>query len=419
MHVMAKAVVIGGGIIGLSSAYYLQQSGWDVTIIDKGDFSNNCSYGNAGYVCPSHFVPLASPGIISQGVRWMLNPESPFYVKPRLDMGLVNWGLKFMRSATAENVERNAVPLRDIALLSKKLYEDWLTLPGFDFSYAQKGLLEYFQTAEKEAYAYHTVHDAHELGLEAKVLSAQQVQEMEPNVTLNIKGALYFGCDAHLQPNLVMQQMQQYLKLLGVKFVPNATVNGFEKQGTHVTKVKAGNVMLDADAVVIATGSWSREVAKMVGLSLPLVGGRGYSMNFANGELPINHPAVLMEGRVALTPFNETTTRLGGTMEITSLDAPPKMNRVLGIVKAAQRYFPEANLPVPELKDVWYGYRPCSADGMPFIGRTNTFENCIIATGHAMVGMSLGPATGKLVSEIANEQSPSVCIAPYDVHRFD
>jgi D-amino-acid dehydrogenase len=416
---MAKAVVIGGGIVGLSSAYYLQQSGWEVTIVDKDDFSNNCSYGNAGYVCPSHFVPLASPGIISQGLRWMLNPESPFYIKPRLDFGLVSWGLKFLKSATVENVERNATPLRDIALLSKQLYEEWLALPGFNFSYAQKGLLEYFQTEEKEMHAQHTVHEAHALGLEAKVLTAPEVQAMEPNVKLNIKGALYFGCDAHLHPNLVMQQMLTYLKSLGVQFVPNALVHGFEKKGTRITKVKAGDVLLEADTVVIATGSWSREVAKQVGVNLPLVGGRGYSVNFSNSELKLNHPAVLMEGRVALTPFNATTTRLGGTMEITSLNAPPKMNRVLGIVKAAQRYFPEAKLPVPELKDVWYGYRPCSADGMPFIGHTNTFNNCIIATGHAMVGMSLGPATGKLVSEIANEQLPSVCITPYAVHRFD
>jgi D-amino-acid dehydrogenase len=349
----------------------------------------------------------------------MLNPESPFYIKPRLDLGLMNWGLQFMRNATVQNVERNAVPLRDIALLSKKLYEEWTLLPGFHFSYAKKGLLEYFQTAEKEQHAHHTMHDALELGLEARVLTAQQVQEMEPHVQLNIKGALYFGCDAHLHPNLVMQQLQQDLQAKGVQFVPNAQVEGFEKQGSRITKVKAGHVVLEADTVVIATGSWSREIAKQVGVQLPLVGGRGYSMNFSNSELKLNHPAVLMEGRVALTPFNETTTRLGGTMEITSLDAPPKMNRVMGIIKAAQAFFPEAKLPVPELKDVWYGYRPCSADGMPFIGRTKYFDNCIIATGHAMVGMSLGPATGKLVSEIANEQSPSVCIAPYAVHRFD
>jgi D-amino-acid dehydrogenase len=416
---MAKAVVIGGGIMGLSSAYYLLRSGWEVTIIDRGDFGNNCSYGNAGYICPSHFVPLASPGIIKQGLRWMLNPQSPFYVHPRLDWGLISWGLKFMKNATPENLERNAIPLRDIALLSKKMYEEWLSLPGFEFAYERKGLLEYFQTPEKEAYAHHHAHEAVALGLDARVISAEEVQAMEPQTKLQVKGALYFECDAHLHPNKVMQQMQQYLRQNGVVFVPNCEVDGFEKKNQRITSVRAGQVSLDADVVVIATGSWSRQVARLVGLSLPLVGGRGYSMTFDQSVLRLNYPAVLMEGRVALTPFGTSQIRLGGTMEITSLDAPPRINRVKGIINAASAYFPDATIPVPEIGDVWYGYRPCSADGMPFIGRPKHLHNCILATGHAMVGMSLGAGTGKLVSELANEQPTAVSLAPYDVHRFD
>ncbi|MCU0395502.1 MAG: FAD-dependent oxidoreductase [Chitinophagaceae bacterium] len=415
---MATAIVIGGGIVGLSSAYYLRQSGWDVIVADKSDFNDNCSYGNAGYVCPSHFVPLASPGIIKQGLRWMLNPESPFYIKPRLDWGLIRWGLQFMRSATPEHLANSAVPLRDIALLSKQLYEEWTDLPGFDFSYDRKGLLEYFQTPEKEAAAHHHAEEAAHLGLEARVLSAEEVQAMEPHVRLNIRGALYFGCDAHLHPNRVMQQMRQHLQHLGVQLVPHAEVTSFEKQGRRITGVKAGAQKLGADLVVIATGSWSRSLAKEAGADLPLVGGRGYSMTFDSRHLKLVHPAVLMEGRVALTPFGDSLTRLGGTMEITNLDAPPRMNRVMGIIKAARAYYPEADIPVPELKDVWYGYRPCSADGMPFIGRVRGFDNCIIATGHAMVGMSLGAGTGKLVSELANGESTSVDLRPYDVHRF-
>jgi D-amino-acid dehydrogenase len=147
-----KVVIIGGGIIGLSSAYYLQESGHEVTVIDKTDMTGNCSYGNAGYVCPSHFVPLATPGIVKQGLKWMLNSKSPFYVQPRFSSSLIDWGMKFMRSATPEKVERAAVPLRDIAILSKKLYEEWTKLPQFSFAYQQKGLLEIFQTAAGAAH---------------------------------------------------------------------------------------------------------------------------------------------------------------------------------------------------------------------------------------------------------------------------
>jgi len=139
---MSKAIVIGGGIIGLSSAWYLQQSGWEVTVLDKDDFSNNCSYGNCGYVCPSHFIPLATPGIVKQGLKWMWNSQSPFYVQPRLSRSLIDWGLKFMRSATPEKVEAAAVPLRDIAIMSQREYEGWAKTPGFDFAYQHKGLLQ-------------------------------------------------------------------------------------------------------------------------------------------------------------------------------------------------------------------------------------------------------------------------------------
>ncbi|HWR34112.1 MAG TPA: FAD-dependent oxidoreductase, partial [Chitinophagaceae bacterium] len=169
-----KAIIIGGGIIGLSSAFYLRKSGWDVTVLDKGDFSDNCSYGNAGYICPSHFIPLATPGIVKKGLKWMWNSKSPFYVQPRLDWNLISWGLKFMRIATKKHVEDSAIPLRDIAIISQKEYEDWLKLPGFDFAYEHKGLLEIFQTDEGAGHAQHTFDKAHELGLTDTVLLSKE-----------------------------------------------------------------------------------------------------------------------------------------------------------------------------------------------------------------------------------------------------
>ena len=176
-----KVVVLGGGIIGLSSAYYLQASGHEVVVIDKTDITNNCSYGNAGYVCPSHFIPLATPGIVKQGLKWMWNSRSPFYVQPRLNLNLINWGLKFMRAATPENVAKAAEPLRDIALISQKMYEALTLLPQFDFSYERKGLLEIFQTDAGAAHAAHTVHQAHELGLSDTILlNYEELQALEP-----------------------------------------------------------------------------------------------------------------------------------------------------------------------------------------------------------------------------------------------
>jgi D-amino-acid dehydrogenase len=414
-----RVVIIGGGIVGLSSAYYLSESGHEVTVIDKTDISSNCSYGNAGYVCPSHFVPLATPGIVKQGLKWMWNSKSPFYVQPRLSLSLMDWGLKFMRSATPEHVERSAIPLRDIAIISQKMYEEWTQLPQFKFAYEHKGLLEIFQTEKGGDHAKHVMHRAHELGLtDTVLLDAAQLQALEPQTTVEAKGAVWFKCDAHLYPNKLMSQLIADLKNKGVRFIVNEEVSGFEKHQRQVTKVITNSQVIDADAVVIAAGSWSRELSALLQMKIPLMPGRGYSVTLEDSPHRLNYPSVLIEGRVALTPMDGNKIRFGGTMEITSTNTPPRYQRVQGILDAVKRYYPQFNVPMPAPEHIWYGYRPCSADGLPYLGRTQKWQNVVMATGHAMVGLSLGAGTGKLVSEIINETPLSMDIAAFKPERF-
>jgi D-amino-acid dehydrogenase len=414
-----KVVVLGGGIIGLSSAYYLKESGHDVVLIDKTDISSNCSYGNAGYVCPSHFIPLATPGIVKQGLKWMWNSRSPFYVQPRLNLSLIDWGLKFMNAATPEKVEQAAIPLRDVAILSKKHYEEWTKLPQFNFAYAQKGLLEIFQTDAGAAHAEHALHKAHELGLSDTVLlSYDQLQALEPQTKIIAKGAIHFKCDAHLYPNKLMEQMIAHLKHVGVVFKTNEEAIGFENAGGKITKVKTDKSIYDADAIVVASGSWSRELAKKMEVKIPMVAGRGYSVTLEDSPYTINYPSVLIEGRAALTPMDGNKIRFGGTMEITSTNTPPRIERVEGLLAAVKRFYPEFDVPVPTIDKIWYGFRPCSADGLPYIGRTNRWSNVVMATGHSMLGLSLGAGTGKLVNELINEEKLSMDIQPFDPNRF-
>lgn len=415
---MGKAVIIGGGIIGLSSAYYLKQSGWEVTILDQSDLLNNCSYGNAGYVCPSHFIPLASPGIVQQGLRWLLNAQSPFYIQPRLSWPLIDWGLKFVKSATSGHVAAAAIPLRDAALISQKCYEQWIADPAFNFSYEHKGLFEYFLTREKAAHAQELVEKALSLGLDTEYLSAAQVQALEPQTRLNIEGAVLFKCDAHLYPNKLMRDLISWMKNHGVQLHPNEAVTGFEKHRKHVSRVLTNAGTYAADLVVMATGSWSREMASLLNLRLPLMPGRGYSITLEDSPFRLNYPAILVEGRVAITPMDGNKIRFGGTMEITATSTPPRISRVQGILNSVKKFLPDFQIPVPPIEKVWYGYRPCSPDGLPYIGRLRNWENCIVATGHAMIGLSLGAGTGKLVSELANEAPPSMDLTPFRVERF-
>jgi D-amino-acid dehydrogenase len=414
---MAKAIVIGGGIIGLSSAYYLNESGWDVTVLDKGNFLDNCSYGNAGYISPSHFTPLATPGIVKQALKWLFDSTSPFYVQPRLSWPLMQWGWQFMRIATDKHVADSALPLRDLGLLSMHSYECWKKQPQFDFFFEHKGIVELFQTDEKAKHAAHTVHVAEQLGLEAKLLSREEAEQLEPQTKMDVIGGLHFKCDAHCYPNDLMKNLIAHLQEKKVSLLEKQEVKRIEKKNGKIEKVLTGSKEFSADLFVIATGAWSREVASMMGNRLPLMPGRGYSMTLTDDRLKLNFPSILMEGRVALTPMNGKL-RIGGTMEITPTDTPPRMNRVKGIVMAVKKFFPGFDIPPLAPENIWYGYRPCSADGLPYIGRPKGVDNAIIATGHAMVGLTFGPGTGKLVAELAEGNKTSMNIAPFSPDRF-
>lgn len=415
-----RCLVIGGGIIGLGSAYYLAHAGHEVTVIDQTDMTDGCSYGNAGYVCPSHFVPLATPGIVTQGMKWMFNSRSPFYVEPRLDRGLIDWGLKFVRSATTAKVAAAAIPLRDIAVFSQDLYEnDWHRNEGMQFSYERKGLLEIFQTTANADHAHHVVNTAKALGLETELIDYTALKALEPVVEINALGAIFFKCDGHLSPPQLMKTLKAYLQQKQVRFVTGRKVDRFEKTGKRITEVFAGAERFTADEVIIATGSWSREIAAKLSLQIPLVGGRGYSVTYDNTAFQLNYPSVLMEARVATTPLGNGSMRFGGTMEITNKTRPARMKRVEGILNSVKRFYPQFDLPMPEPSKVWFGFRPCSADGLPYIGRARGLENCIIATGHSMLGLSLGAGTGKLVSELVNRQKTSISLSAFDPARFD
>jgi len=413
-----EVIIIGGGIIGLSSAFYLQQAGYSVTVIDSSDMRQGCSYGNAGYVCPSHFVPLATPGIVKQGLKWMLNAKSPFYVQPRLNGELISWGLKFMKSATREHVERSAVPLRDIALLSKRLYEEWAKLPGMDFAYEPKGMLEFFKTAENLHHAEETLKESLHLGLDARLVSKEELKAMEPDAEIDALGALFFACDAQLYPNKLMSCLLAFLQQKGVRFESKQEVTGFSTNGNRIKGVKAGGKEYTAEHIILAAGVWSSGIAKQLNLRLPMVGGRGYSVTFENAPYKLHHSIILSEARVAIAPMDGNKIRFGGTMEITSLNAPPRMQRVAGILESVKRYFPEYDIPMPAEDKVWYGYRPCSADGLPYIGKVQKYTNLTVATGHSMLGISLGAGTGKLVSELVQGVPASMDIDPFNPERL-
>lgn len=428
-----KTTIIGSGVIGLFSAYYLSKQGYEVTIIERSNGDDGCSTGNAGMIVPSHFIPLAVPGMIEKGIKWMFNSESPFYVKPRLNLDLLSWGLKFYQAANKKQVERAMPALRDISLLSKALYQDLAKTPDLDFAFEEKGLMMLCKTEHHFDEEIEAAQQANELGLKTKILSTKELHEFEPEVKPDVAGAIFYEGDAHLYPNQLVKNLKKHLENIGVKFYYNTEVTGFELEKNEIKKINirqiVGNLIqnrtanrseLNTENIVIATGSWSPLLADMLNIGLPMQAGKGYSVTYEQNEgKKLNIPSILLEARVAITPMSNNLIRFGGTMEIGGLNDQINMNRVRGIIKAVPNYFPDYQIDIPQKEQIWHGLRPCSPDGLPYIGRTNKYKNLVIASGHAMMGLSLAPATGKLVQEIIDNQKNSIEIDLYKPERYD
>lgn len=416
-----KVIIIGGGISGLSSARYLAKAGWQVTVLEKGDFTAGCSYGNAGFVCPSHYIQLATPGIAKQGLKWMLKSTSPFYIQPRLDPHLLRWGLHFLKRAKQQYVEANGAALRDIGLLSQQEYEN-VWVKEFDFDYQHRGMLEVFQTEHALRECEAIANMGQRLGLDIELLDKAGLEKLEPDVRWQASGAVFYKCDGHLNPEKLMHGLYKQLELEGVELISNAAVTGFKKDGRLISEVHVGEQVYKADSVVLAAGSWSEQLARSLHLTLPVVGGRGYSFTVplsTCGGGRLYRPGLLVEGRAAFTPLGDQI-RFGGTMEIRKLDAPLALNRVKGIIQAVQQFFPDFQLNFDQIRPgIWSGFRPVSIDGMPYLGKSTKLENLVIATGHAQLGISLGAATGLLVSELVRGVETSLNIATFGVNRFN
>jgi D-amino-acid dehydrogenase len=411
-------VVIGAGIAGLASAYYLVRDGWDVKILEKNTLDNNCSYGNAGMIVPSHFTPLAAPGIVAQGIKWMFNSKSPFYVRPSLNPRLINWGLKFLKHANRTHVEQHASAIRDLNLYSSRLYDELAQEDNFDFELKQNGILMMYKSKEMQHEEIELAHRAQDLGLDVDILEGNTVQELEPNLKLDVLGAILYRCDGKLYPPKLMQQLIQYLKAAGVAFFEETEVHKFMTTGNKIKEAISNKGSFQADAFVLTGGAYLPQLTSKLHLNTPLMPGKGYSFMYQpQGEQTLNHAALLLEARVAVTPMNGQI-RFSGTMELGPANDRIYENRVRGIVESIPKYYPELKVDYPSEK-IWYGYRPCSPDGLPYLGRLKKFDNAIVAGGGGMMGLSLGPAYGKVVADLLAGQKIESEIAGFRPDRFD
>lgn len=413
---MKNIIIIGGGIVGLSSAYFLHKEGHQVTVIDKSDITSGASFVNAGYITPSHIVPMASPGKIAQGIKWMFDSSSPFYIKPRWDIDFFKWSWYFHRSSTAAKVEKAIPVIKNINILSRGLFEDMKASGDMgNFLLDRKGLLMIYKTDAAFEHEMEVAQKASFLGLEVSELTKSQLDAIEPNIRIDAKGAIHYECDGHTSPTELMPKLVKYLKGVGVRILTNEEVLDLSLSNGKISRVKTTKASYIADEIVLAAGSWSGILSKKLNIRLPLQAGKGYRINVSR-TTGISMPAILMEASMAVTPMNDFT-RFAGTMEFSGINSTIRKERVLAIANGAKKFYPELEITQEEIDDAQTGLRPVSPDGLPYIGRSSNIKNLTFATGHAMMGWSLGPATGKLVSEIIDGRKTSMDISAFEPGR--
>lgn len=419
MSAQKHVVVCGGGIVGLCCAYYLARDGHRVTLLERdGADHDTCAGGSAGYVSPSHVIPLAAPGMVALGLKWMLSSRSPFYIKPRLDAELFRWGWHFMRSCNARNVSRGAPVLADLCLRSRELFCEFADATQNEFQLAKHGVMNVCKTQQMLDHEAHGLAKlANENGVEARVLDARETAAIEPGTKLDVIGAVYFPGDAHLTPRRFTATLTRLLREAGVEFRFNTPVTGWRLAGECIAAAVTPTGEVAADEFVLAGGSWSPSMLAGLGVRLPMQAGKGYSLTLERPRLKLRTSIICTEARIAVTPMGDTL-RFGGTMEISGLDSPLRLERVQQIKEAAPKYFPEMQPGDFDGVRPWSGLRPVSPDGLPYVGRFARRQNLLAACGHAMLGVTLGPITGQLIAEVVGGRKPCVALDTLHPDRF-
>lgn len=422
MATKTDVAVIGGGAVGLCTARALQNRGRQVTVIEKGDLGSGCSTGNAGLVVPSHVIPLAAPGVISQGLRWLLRRDSPFRVKPRLDLGFLDWLWRFYSACTEEHVEQSIPVLRDLSLKSRALYEEWASSDEegeeTDFGFDPSGLLMLHQTEKGRMEDFEEAERAMEAGLEVSILDREGVEALTPHLPSSVTGGVYYHQDAFLNPGRLIDALAQELEQeKSTVLRRDVSVTGFERTNGSVDSLQTTDGTIEAKEIVVAAGAWSASLGTELGLAVPIEPAKGYSITFQvpNGRPGV--PFILNEDKVSVTPM-KTRVRFAGTLELAGFDSSVDPHRLKPILEVAAEYVPALDPTAAKTVNPWVGFRPCTPDGLPVVGRVPNYDNVVLATGHCMLGISLAPITGQLVGEIINGESPALDPTPLRLDRF-
>ncbi len=409
-------VVVGAGIVGLSTAWFLLRRGVRVTLLDREPIGDSASCGNAGLLSIGHY-PLTRPGVSWRGMKWMFDATSPLYIKPRADPALLSWMWHFHWNCNRRHLDRCMAVLCDMGFKTLALYEQMIREESIDCDYARDGWLDVVMNPENMDHAEAEAQSLTRYGYSYRRLTGDELRARDPIFRPEIAGAIHYTDSAHAHPGDFLIGLSRACMTRGASLRTNATVNGFLRSATGrvagVTLKDGSSV--EGDAVVLAAGVWTSDLAKQLGVRVPMVGARGYHLQLKGLPRLPTTGMVLHETFVAVTPMRNEL-RLAGTLEIDRLGEPWRRERLAMLPKGAERYL--HGLDAARTIAEWAGYRPCTSDGMPILGFAPRAEGVLIAGGHAMMGMTLGPVTGQAATEMLFKETPCFDVSMMRPDRF-
>jgi D-amino-acid dehydrogenase len=398
-----RVVVVGAGVIGVACAYYLARAGASVVVLERERLGAGASWGNAGTATPGH-PPLNKPGQVAKGIRRMLDPASPLYVHPSWNPGLWKWLLGFARYCTPEHVQRAVGIMAPLGMQSLDLFDRLVVEERIECEYRREGYYDVCATEAGLAEARHEASLIEPYGYRPESVDADELRHREPALGSHAIGAVFHPEAASMDPALFLERFAEAAVRRGVEIREGVDVRSVVVEGRRATGVTLANGGVErADAVVLATGPLSLELAKRLGTRLPVQPGKGYHRDIPigpNGVPRLRIACVLNEASVFCLPM-DTAVRFAGTMEFSGANRVMRWQRLDQLTRAACPFFPKMGTARPVSE--WCGLRPMSMDGMPMIGPLPGVEGVSVATGHGMLGLTLAPVTGQMIANHVTE----------------
>ena len=409
-------LVLGGGIIGTSLALELQKSGRQVLLVDRGQAGYGCSFGNAGWITPCFAMPLPQPGLFWKSIGWLLNPDSPLYIKPQPSWLLARWMTSFLFAMNEKRLIESVNVLTDISKYSLKFYKELADRAPQTFGFEQKGLLMVSALENGLKAAEYEMQLMNERGIPGEKLSAEEVLKKEPALKPIVKGGVYFPSEAHSEPLATVQALAKEFQAAGGLIQPQTEVYDFEFEGNRISKVFTTRGVFAADLVVMALGTWSRVLARRLEVSVPILGGKGYSLIVDSFQTKPLHPIMIVERKIAVTPRADSV-RLAGTLELVDQDDSITSRRVDNILNGSKEYMHVGEQ--SSVREIWRGLRPCTPDGVPMIGFSKKWQNLFYSAGHQMLGLQSAPGSAKLAADLIQKRTPLTAPKPFRPERYE